>query len=442
MNLFATILFIAASLLLLVVGRKWAPVPLLLGCCYLPLTQGMELGVISLPIFRLLVLVGLLRVIVKGEWMGLERNRIDMLVCFLGVWVLFASFFHTGDFGSGPLWASGFVFNFLGVYFLVRVWCRSSEEVMALAVALSLILAPLALEMISEKLTGKNSFSVFGGVGSEVMLRNGDFRAKGPFRHPILAGTVGAVCIPLFIGIYRSHRAFALIGLLAGVGMVWASSSSGPILSAIGGVAVVGAWKHRRYVKLAKVGALAVCVLYPLIYNEPGYYILKRLDITGSSTGYHRARLIDSAFMNIGDWWLFGTDYTRHWMATGVSYSPNHTDITNYYLAFAVNGGLPAMLALITALWFAFKVLGSVVSVMEDRMDPGGAFFVWCVGASLFAHMLTCISVSYFDQSLAFFWLTLAAVASLAGILDQEDYIEGYEREDPLAALEKTTLPC
>jgi hypothetical protein len=40
------------------------------------------------------------------------------------------------------------------------------------------------------------------------------------------------------------------------------------------------------------------------------------------------------------------------------------------------------------------------------------SFIMWALGASLFSHAVTLISVSYFDQSLLFLYLTLAAICS------------------------------
>ena len=83
-------------------------------------------------------------------------------------------------------------------------------------------------------------------------------------------------------------------------------------------------------------------ILLDLVMKAPAYYIIARADIIGGSTGWHRAALIDSAIRHLNEWWLIGTDYTRNWMVTGVSWSADNTDITNHYLYLGVLGGLPA----------------------------------------------------------------------------------------------------
>ena len=139
---------------------------------------------------------------------------------------------------------------------------------------------------------------------------------------------------------------------------------------------------------------------------------MARIDIVGGSTGWHRSRLIESAFEHFGEWWLTGTDYTRHWMATGVSYSGNHTDITNHYLMSGVLGGLPLMLLFILILWTSFTYVGQALR-QTPLPSQQQQFLVWSVGAALFGHAITCMAVAYFDQSIAFLYVTLAAAGAV-----------------------------
>ena len=412
MNPLAAIFFFVCAIVLFAAPRKWAPVALLVGSCYMTMGQGLNLGGISFPIFRMLLLVGIARAVSKGEQLVGGWNAIDKLVCCWTAWVIFASFFHEGGEGSGPVYAIGYTLNIAAVYFLIRVWCADLQEVTHVIIILAILLAPIALEMVSEKITKINQFSIFGGVPHEVAYREGKFRAQGPFRHPILAGTVGANCIPLFIGIWKRHRIAAIVGLASAVCMTIASASSGPVMSAMAGFFAVCMWKFRQFTNLARIAAVTGYFTFGIITGEPGYYIMKRIDVSGGSTGYHRARLIESAFEKVDEWWLFGTDYTRHWMATGVSFSPNHADITNYYLGFGVTAGFLAIVLVIMMLLKAFKWVGVVYRAHYDE-SPSDSFMIWCLGAGLFAHATTSVSVAYFDQSLIFFWMNVAVIASM-----------------------------
>jgi hypothetical protein len=146
--------------------------------------------------------------------------------------------------------------------------------------------------------------------------------------------------------------------------------------------------------------------------NAPAYFLLARIDMTGSSTSWHRAELIDAALRHVSEWWLVGTDYTRHWMSYGVGWSGNHIDITNYYINMGVYGGLPLMLLFITVLAKGFSSVGGVTSQSADSPGQQGTrFTMWALGAALFTHSATFISISYFDQSVVFLYLVLAATA-------------------------------
>jgi hypothetical protein len=415
MNPIATSLLISCSIALLVVPRKWAAIPLFLGCTYMTLGQGIDIGGVSLPVYRMLLVVGAIRVVVKGESLPGGLNLIDKLMVAWGAWVVFASFFHD-PLRAGPIYACGQVFNQGLIYFLIRVWCVNLKEVGEVIRVVAILMVPVAIEMIVEKMAGRNNFAVFGGVPEWVVSREGRLRAQGPFRHPILAGTVGATCIPLFVGILRSHRPSAIMGICAGIVMVFASASSGPVMSLIAGALAIAMWCFRE-----KLGALriACCVLYGIliiIMEKPPYYLISRIDISGGSTGWHRAFLIEQTFAYFSEWWLFGTDETRHWMPSqGIANDPHHTDITNYYIGFGVSGGFLAMILVIWMMVKAFAWVSRIYDLSVAREVDSG-FMIWCFGSCLFSHAVTGLSVAYFDQSMLYFWLSIAVISSIYSI--------------------------
>jgi|688.fasta_scaffold113761_2 hypothetical protein len=413
MNPLALLFFIAAASAMWLVPRKFAPAPLMACACYMTLGQGIEIGPVSLPIMRMLMAVGLLRILVKGERIEGGLVLIDKIVLAMAGWLLFASFFHDGMESSGPVYISGLLFNLLLMYFLTRVWTRNPGELEDLIKIIAILLVPVAISMIAEKLTARNAFSVFGGINDTVLAREGKLRAQGPFKHPILAGTVGATCIPLFAGILPKYRSIAMVGIASGMAMVLASASSGPVMSLAASLFALGCWKLRRHMRLVTGSAIAAYLVLMMVMNRPPYYLIAEIDISGGSTGWHRAFLIEQTFKYLHEWWLFGTDVTRHWMPyQGIANSENHTDVTNYYIAFGIMGGLPAMLLLVLALVVSLR---RVIELQAERdaASKDEAFMIWSFGAGMFAHAATSISVSYFDQSMLFFWLNLAVISSV-----------------------------
>lgn len=415
MNALATLFLLVNAIALLALPRRWAPVPLLVGACYMTMGQGFDIGPFRFTVIRVLVLVGALRVFARGELVVGGFNRVDRLFIAWSVWMMFASLFHEGE-GSGPVFASGVVFNIAGMYFLLRIFCQSSDELVGLMKVTAFLLLPIAIEMLYEQAVGRNLFGqLLGGVNDTPEVRNGRLRAQGPFRHSILAGTVGAVCFPLMLAIWRQHRLAAGIGMAACLMMVSASASSGPLLTLIFSIIGVAAWRYRHLTKFILPGALGMYLALEVVMNRPAYYIIGEINLTGGSTGWHRSRLIESSIRYFDEWWLIGTDYTRHWMATGVSWSPDHTDITNYYIQMGIWGGALLLVFYLCILYRSFRLVGDTIRASQTE-DGSDVFFMWCLGAALFAHVATGLSVSYFDQSYLFLCLTLAAIGSLAQV--------------------------
>jgi hypothetical protein len=401
--------------LILILPKRWAALPLLIGACYMTLGQGIVVGPFHFPVIRLIILTGIVRVLVRNERPSNGLNAIDYSIIVWAVWAVASSSFHRDPMGS-LIFGLGMLFNVCGIYFLIRTFCETQEHVIGLCRITIILLSVVALEMLYEKLAAHNLFSLLGGIQATPDVRDGKLRAQGPFAHAILGGTVGAVCLPLAAGLWQQNRWVSLIGILACSLIVITSNSSGPLMSAIFAIGALWFWRYRHLTHVVRSAAVVTYLLADLVMKAPAYYLIARIDLTGSSSGYHRARLIESSIEHIDEWWLAGTDYTRHWMPTGVSWSPDHTDITNHYLQMGVVGGLPLMLLFIVTLWKGFGFVGEAIS---DRspLAPEGKFFCWALGASLFAHAATSISVSYFDQSYVFLYLTLVAISVSRGAL-------------------------
>lgn len=411
MNGIAVAFVLINAIALVVLPRRWAPFPLLVGTCYMTLGSGLEVGPFHFQVIRILVAVGVVRVVIRGERVADKMNCLDWLMVTWATWALISSLFHKE---ASEVFVNrlGLVYNGCGIYFLLRVFCRSLNDVISLCGIIAVLLVPLSIVMVSEQATGWNVFSVLGGVEEFSEVRNGRIRAQGPFAHSILAGTVGAVCLPLMIGLWWQHRKTAILGMVACLSMVLASASSGPILSALFGIGALFLWNWRNQMWLFRWCAVLGYLGLDLIMNAPAYYLLARIDLTGGSTGWHRAALIDSAIQHISEWWLAGTDVTRHWMPYGVAWSEDQADITNYYLNMGVWGGVPLMLLFITVLATGFSFIGRSLRQLP-KLSPQAQFMIWALGASLFVHSATFISVTYFDQSVVFIYLTLALISSV-----------------------------
>lgn len=379
-----------------------------MGALYLYAGQMIAIGPFNFNASRLLIVVGFLRIVLKGERIR-EGNSLDKFVIFWALCAVLSSVFHT------PITAAlvsrlGFVCDHLGIYLLMRTFIQGEDDLIRVGKMVIVLLIPLAVAMAIEHVTNNNVFGIVGGDVPEV--RAGKVRAQGPFRHAILAGTAGAVCLPLAIFYWSRNRKLALAGIAASTAIVLASASSGPIMTAAFALSAMALWKFRNQMQMIRWAGILAIVALALMMNAPVYYLFSYIDLTGSSTGWHRARLIESTIEHFHEWWFAGTDYTRHWMPTGIGANENHTDITNVYIMMGVIGGLPLMLLFIGTLVSAFRALGATlrrlnVSHSEDQ------FLVWTIGAILFGNAMTFLSVNYFDQMIMLYYLALAGAASL-----------------------------
>jgi hypothetical protein len=413
MNLPTIIFVILDCFFLLRLSRQWAALPLVIGASYLNVESSIDVGALHFTSIRILVLIGILRVITRGERIAGGLNSLDRVMIAWAVWTVCSSCFHS-DFSAALVFRLGLAFNVLGFYFLVRVLIQDQDSFLRLCKVFIIALIPIALEMIHEAKTGTNLFSVFGGVSDLSDMRGGRVRAQGPFDHPILAGTVGAVCLPMAILFWRSNRRLALLGLGVTGSMVLTSRSSGPVMTAFFVVFGLVLWRFRAYMRLIRWGGILAILALALVMNAPIYFILDRIDLTGSSTGWHRAALIQGAISHVGDWWLGGTDYTRDWTPEA-GYDENNTDITNHYIRMAVWGGLPMMLLFIGSLVIAF---GMVAKTLREKSSGPvrEQFLMWTLGCILFGHVTAMLSISYFDQSVFFLYFVLAAIATLQAV--------------------------
>lgn len=413
-------IFVVLVLLLvvaqLVLPRRYAFAPLLVTACHL----GNAEFIGELTPARLLILIGLIRAVATGQFRWSHSNPVDLWFVFFAIAALATAMAHR-EASYNPYMANcGLILNVCGTYLNGRAYLRGEDWPLHLATITALAVIPLGILILAENLTAKNYYSVIGITGAEVMQRESGLRARGPFRHPILGGTAGAVCLPLCMILWQRRRWLAKAGLVACAMIVFGSGSSGPMAAAMASCGLLWFWRKRQHLPKVKYGVLFAIIFLMIYMERPFYYIMDSIDLAGGSTGWHRARLIEMGIEHLNEWWLAGTDYTKHWMPTGVSWNPNHTDITNYYLHLGVIGGLPLMLALIAIIYLCFRNLLNHIGIVpgEDRPQE---FTLWCLGTALFAHALSFVSISYFDQMYVLFYLLVGGIAGTQEYADSGD---------------------
>jgi hypothetical protein len=391
--------------------RRFAFAPLLIAACHFQFVPVLQLGA-NFDTAKLVILAGLIRASRENLLVWTAKQPLDLLVALWAGWLLISGFAHDPPDHNPITIRLSQIYGTVGTYLYARAFLRNPEDYLAYIKCLALVITPLALLALYEKITLFNTYWLLGSGNSGVTIREGRVRAAGAFAHPILLGAFAATSLVLLAPLYRRHKRLCLMGGVAAFLTVFSSASSGPIVTLFLGLAGLAFWQWRRSVGLVRTLAIVMIIGLHLVMQAPVWYLMARIDLAGGSTGWHRAELITAALAHLGEWWLTGTDYTRHWIAYGIEWSPNHTDITNYYLSMGVTGGLPLMILFILMLIKSFQLLGRRMLALRRAKDDL-EFVLWSVGAALFAHCFMFLSVAYFDQSYVPLMLVIGAVPGL-----------------------------
>jgi hypothetical protein len=318
----------------------------------------------------------------------------------------------------------GQAYNALGLYFMARMVIQDIDDIEILLRAFSVIIIPLCILMAVEHTTGKNLFSVFGGVLLESQLRGGQVRCQGSFAHPILAGTFAATAFPLLLSLQWDNgvnRPFVLCGGLASAAMVLLARSSGPLVAFLCALIGLFVWAARAQIRALRWCLLLLLVFFHLVMKAPVWFLFARLSSLFGGSGWHRAELIDQTINHFSEWWLVGTNYTAHWMDAPNPSNPNMIDITNWFVGQAVNGGLVTLLLFTLIIVLGFRKIGLALRTAGN--DPGHGRLIWGLGVALMAHTISFTSVVYFDQIVVFWYMLLAMIACPTLSQDREEII-------------------
>jgi hypothetical protein len=420
--------------------RRYAVCPLLIMTCLMPMGQQLVVFGLHLPLFRLLLLVGVLRVFAKGEAARLKWTTADRLFVW---WVAVTVVFGTLSKPSIELFVnrSGDAYNAAACYFFVRCVVLDFEDIVIGVQTLAFVSVPLAALMLVEKTTGHNLLSVFGGVPEITFVRDGHLRSQGAFRHPILAGTFGATEVPLFAALwfYQSkYRPLAVVGAISALVIAITATSSGALMALGGSIGGLALWKRRKHLGAMARVAIVVILGLSLMMNAPIWYLMARASDVFGGGGWHRAYLLDQAFSHLNEWCLFGTTYTAHWGPAGetIAADPNMMDITNHYVMEGVKGGLLKLGLFVAIIVICFKRLGRVLRAEPPGSNSPSAFFVWTLGVSLSSHCISFLSITYFDQLIIIWFWLLAVISSLPlPKKPNRGQVPGKLREIPAAAI-------
>jgi hypothetical protein len=388
---------VMALAMLIVIGliftrpRNQVIVPFLLGCFTIPLQQVVVLGGLHFTVLRILIIAGLIRKATSG---GTSRagkfpggfNGVDRMVILWAIslqtivslqWMEMQSFIHNlGDF-----------LDMFGGYLVVRFFIPDVETVRRTIKTLAVVCIIQGVCMLNEQISHVNVFGYVGGLGPWLTIRDGKIRSEGVLGC-ISAGAFAGALIPLFLWLWtqRKCRTLAYAGLAGATTMVFTSNSSSSLLALAATALAIFFWPLRKQMRLVRWALALTLVALHLVMKAPVWALISRVDLTGSSSGYHRFYLVDNCIRHFGDWWLLGYKHYDQWGFMMF-------DLCNQFVVQAVNGGLLALVAYIAIFSRSFGAIGKARKKVEG--DRGREWFLWCLGSTLFSIVVAHFGINY-----------------------------------------------
>ena len=300
---------------------------------------------------RCLELVGFIRVVVRKELSVSRLTEIDKALLALYVYTAIVFLLRT-ELGGGTSESIeqittkakiGSIVDAVLCYFTFRGLIATIGDLIWFLRGFVWMLGPYVALVSVEAVTGNNPFAIVGGMST--IWQDGDrMRCSGSFGHPSLLGTLGASFLMLYIApaSTRGNRAVSVAGLGCCVGIVLLADSGGPLAIVAIGIAAWALWTARTAMFAVRCVMVWTLVLLACVMKVPLWYLPHKMSGVVGGAGWHRSELMNKAIENLDQWWLGGMalDLTADWFfykAKGA------VDITNGYLVFGFDAGLPAI---------------------------------------------------------------------------------------------------
>ncbi len=397
--------------------RRGALLPILILSCFISPAQRLVIVGLDFTMVKILLLVGFVRIILRGEVRILWWTRLDTL---LVSYMLIQALLFVVRVGSTAALVNrlGSLYDVVGLYLLFRILMRDWDDLRVVIRCLIWLSIPVAVFFLIERSTGRNMFATFGGVPEITPIREGKLRCTGAFSHPIIAGVFWAVLMPMFMIEFwrgRGDRLLSIVGLVSCLIIILTTNSSTPLGATAIVLAGLCCFPFRRLMSLFLWGTAFMIVFIHFYREAPVWHLLGEIDLVGGSTGYHRYLLIEGAISTFQHWWIVGAYET-------VSHVSAFSDVTNQFIAEGLRGGLVSLVLFLSLIICAFRICW--VSLWKRGLTLHHQMMAWGMGVAMAAHCASFFATSYFGQGYTVFYMQMAIIASLPALLESKTAVE------------------
>lgn len=416
---------LVAIVLILALPRKNAITPFLLAFFTIPIGQVVLVGGVHLTAMRILILAGLARMAIsRGSSSGVvlagKFNAVDRAVV---LWTVSALTINSLQWMNSLALVKnlGDFLDALGGYLVVRFLIPDGEAIRRSIKALATICVIQGVCMINEQISHLNVFGLLGGLPPDVTVRDGHIRSQGVMGC-IFAGVFAGILIPLFVWLWTEgkSRVAACAGFAGATAMVITSNSSTSWMAWAGSLVGLAFWPLRSRMRLVRWGLVIILVGLHLVMKAPVWALIARIDLTGSSSSYHRFYLVDNLIRHFTNWWLLGYRDYNDW-------GWDMWDTCNQFVDVALKGGLLTLALYIMILKRSFATIGDArKQVSGDRKQE---LFLWCLGSALFANVVAAFGINYMALLLMLLFPLLTYV-SIAAFKVRQDMVRSVEARD------------
>lgn len=426
------LLVLVGIALIFALPRKRVIIPVLVTTFLIPGGQQFYVAGVHLFVLRLLTLAAFIRIMMSevpgknsryaGGWTSIDTAFVFYVVIGASATVMLYQDM------SSIINQVGYLWDMILGYLVFRSLIQDEKDVFLAIKCFACLMVLLAIAMIYEQVKMVNLFGLLGGVDAVPDMRGGKIRSQGVFQHALTAGAFAGTSIPLFVLLWRDRnlRVFSIVGIMAASVMTVMTQTSTSLLTAAAGVFAIFMWPLRRRMKKIRTYLAAALIGLHLVMKAPVWFLIARIDLTGSSSSYHRAELINQFINHFSNWWLMGTKDVASW-------GWDMWDAQNMFVSVGEGGGLAALIFYILVISRGFARLGNARKRTHSRQQE---WLLWLLGAAFFAHLTAFFGVNYFDQVRVLWFAMIAMICACTAPRTDRD-IKGI----PQTIMLQVTLP-